>query len=71
MQTYLDTQQNLSLLLETAAREGAVRIRRADGQEFVLRPEEGEVSPLDIEGIDLNLTAHDILDAVREGRRVV
>ena len=31
MQTYSETQENLSVLLERAREEGEVRIKRADG----------------------------------------
>jgi hypothetical protein len=67
MQTYPDTTLNLSTLLEEAARTGGVRIRREDGQTFLLTPA-SETSPLDIPGIDLCLTADEIVAAVREGR---
>jgi len=68
MQTYPDTQQDLSALLDAATREGAVRIRRSDGKEFILAPDKSESSPLDVEGIALNLTSQEIVEAVRESR---
>lgn len=67
--TYSEARQNLATLLEQARREGSVRIRRRDGQSFVLKPETAAGSPLDVEGIDLNLTKDEIVDFVREGRR--
>jgi hypothetical protein len=67
--TYSEARQNFATLLEQARREGAVRIRRRDGQSFVLKPEMRAGSPLDIEGVDLNLTADEIVAFVREGRR--
>jgi len=67
MQTYPDTNLNLSTLLEEVARTGGVRIRREDGQSFLLTPA-FETSPLDIPGIDLRLTADEIVAAVREVR---
>jgi hypothetical protein len=39
MQTSLETQENLSVLLERAREEGEIRIRRTDGQVFGLKPE--------------------------------
>jgi hypothetical protein len=69
MQTYTESeQQNLSVLLEQAARDGEVRIQRADGTTFVLRPEETKPSALDVTGIDLNLSKQEIVEFVREGR---
>ena len=69
--TYSEARQKLATLLEEAAREGAVRIKRKDGQTFVLTPEVGYGSPLDVEGIDLGLTTTEIVQFVREGRNRV
>ncbi len=68
MQTYPDTQQDLTALLEEAIREGGVRIRRADGKTFLLQPEEAKRSPLDVPGIDLGVSTEEIVNFVREGR---
>jgi len=68
MQTYLDTQQDLPALLEVATRAGGVRIRRGDGQVFLLMPDQTVRSPLDVPGPDLDLSAAEIVAAVREGR---
>lgn len=68
MQTYLETQENLSALLERAREEGEVRIRRTDGQVFVLKPEKKERSALDVVGIDLGVSTKEIVEFVREGR---
>ena len=68
MQTYSETQENLSVLLERAREEGEVRIRRTDGQIFVLKPEKIKRSSLDIVGIDLGVSTKEIVEFVREGR---
>ena len=67
--TYSEARQNLASLLEEARQQGGVRIRRRDGQSFVLTPETEAGSPLDVEGIDLGLTSDEIVEFVREGRR--
>ncbi|HEC36102.1 MAG TPA: type II toxin-antitoxin system Phd/YefM family antitoxin [Anaerolineae bacterium] len=67
--TYTEARQRLAELLEKAAREGEVRIRRRDGQVFVVKPERVEGSPLEVEGVDLGLTVGEIVEMVREGRR--
>ena len=67
--TYSEARQRLAALLERALREGAVRIRRKDGEVFVLRPEASGRSPLDVTGLDLDLTRREIVDFVRAGRR--
>jgi uncharacterized protein (DUF433 family) len=67
--TYSEARQKLASVLEQAAREGQVRIRRRDGTAFVIRPEQRTASPLDVEGLDLDLGADEIVQMVREGRR--
>ena len=66
--TYSEARQNLASLLDTAENDGAVLIRRRNGQRFVLRPEDSMVSPLDVEGVDLDVTTREIVDLIREGR---
>ena len=67
--TYSEARQNLASLLEQAAREGEVRIRRKDGRVFVVRVQPKEKSPLDVEGVDLGISTREILDFIDEGRR--
>lgn len=68
MQTYLEAQENLSVLLERAREQGEVRIKRADGEVFVLKPEKKKHSALDIASIDLGISTQEIVAFVREGR---
>ncbi len=68
MQTYTETQENLSVLLERANDEGEVRIKRADGQVFILKPDRTRRSVLDVAGIDLGVSTKEIIEFVREGR---
>ena len=67
--TYSEARQNLASLLEKAVQEGEVRVRRKDGQVFVIVPVTTGGSPLDIEGIDLDLTKEEIVDFIHEGRK--
>ncbi|MCK4760823.1 MAG: type II toxin-antitoxin system Phd/YefM family antitoxin [Candidatus Aminicenantes bacterium] len=67
--TYSNARQNLLSLLEESIREGEVRIKRKDGRVFILRPEKKRGSPLDIEGIDSDLTSEEIVQFIKEGRR--
>jgi prevent-host-death family protein len=68
--TYSEARQKLAALLDQAASEGEVRIKRRDGQVFVIQPAERTSSPLDVPGIDLGLTAEEIVAFVYEGRRI-
>lgn len=67
--TYSEARQALASVLNRARREGAVRIRRRDGQTFVIRPETPTTSPLDVKGVDLGVTTDEIVAFVREARR--
>ena len=67
--TYSEARQQFSSLLARARRDGAVRIRKRDGQIFILRPEKSSGSPLDVPGINLNLGREEIVELVRSGRR--
>ncbi len=66
--TYSEARQKLATLLDEARDEGAVRIRRRDGQEFLVRSVRESGSPLDIAGLDLGWDREEIVAAVREGR---
>jgi PHD/YefM family antitoxin component YafN of YafNO toxin-antitoxin module len=67
--TFTEARQKLASLLEQAARNGEVRIKRRDGQVFVIRPQKRKGSPLNVEGVQLNLTRDDILESIAEGRK--
>jgi hypothetical protein len=69
--TYSEARQSFSSVLDRAKREGAVRIRRRDGQVFVLKPESSTKSPLDVSGLKLNLGRDEIVELIRAGRRNV
>lgn len=66
--TYSEARQNLSTVLDVAQKDGEVRIRRRDGRMFTLRPVIAEGSPLDVEGIDIEITTEEIVDIIRESR---
>ena len=66
--TYSEARQSLASVLDVAQQEGAVRIRRRDGQLFVLMPESSDASPLDVEGVDLGVSTDEIVSMIREGR---
>ena len=68
--TYSQARQSFAAVLEEARRRGHVAIRRRDGQTFILRPETKKDSPLDVPGLDLNLSRQEIVAAVRESRKI-
>lgn len=66
--TFSEARQGLASLLERARRDGEVRVKRRDGQIFVIRSERSRASPLDVEGVDLDISAEEIVECVRESR---
>jgi len=68
--SYTEARQNLASLLDLAVRKGEVRVKRKDRQTFVIKPEQKAGSPLDVEGVDLRITTTEIVQRIRESRRV-
>lgn len=67
--TYSEARQNFSAVLKKAGQEGSVRIRKRDGQSFLLKPEKSGKSPLDVPFINMKISTSDIIEAIKEGRR--
>lgn len=66
--TYSELRQKLAGVLDEAAREGVVQIRRKDGQLFELKPIYTTKSPFDVASVATDLTTDEIVQAVRESR---
>jgi hypothetical protein len=66
---YSEARQNFSTVLNTALKEEVI-ITRKDGNRFKLISITKKVkkSPLDIKGIDTDITTQEILDVIRECR---
>ena len=69
--TYTEARQKLAAILEQAAKYGEVRIKRRDGQVFVIKPEKRSGSPLAVKGVKINLSREEILRSIEDGRRKV
>ena len=67
--TFSEARQKLASLLNSARKDGAVRIRKRDGQKFILSPEKQSRSPLDVPGLNLRIKRNEIIDIVRSSRR--
>jgi hypothetical protein len=50
----IEARQKLASLLEQAAKYGEVRIKRRDGQVFVIKPQKRKGSPLAVDGLKQN-----------------
>ena len=67
--TFSEARQKLASLLNSARKDGAVRIRKRDGQKFILRPEKQSRSPLDVPGLNLRIERDEIIETIRSSRR--
>lgn len=67
--SFTEARQNFASLLDEAQQKGAVCIRRRNGEAFYIKPAVLTESPLDIAGIDLQVTRDDIVDTVRASRK--
>ena len=67
--SFTEARQNFASLLDEAQQNGAVCIRKRNGEAFYVKPAMTKESPLDIAGIDLQVTRDDIVDTVRESRK--
>ena len=66
--TFTEARQHFAAVLDTAEQNGEVRIIRGNGSIFVIRPEKSRGSLLDVPGIDLGISADEIVDVIRESR---
>jgi hypothetical protein len=69
--TFSEARQKFASVLERARRDGAVRVKRRDGQVFLIQPERPRRSPLDVPGVDAGASTREIVDIVREMRQRV
>ena len=67
--TFSEARQRFASVLEKAKIEGKVLIKRKDGTLFEIHPVPKMDSPLNIEGVNLDLSANEIVNIVREIRR--
>ncbi len=66
--TFSEARQKLATILNSARKEGAIRIRRRDGQKFILTPERETRSPLDVPGLNLKIKREEIVEIIRSSR---
>jgi hypothetical protein len=67
--TYSEARQNFAAVLDKAKKEGKVLIKKRDGSSFILSPLPLAESPLNVRGINIDLTSQEILDVLKEVRR--
>jgi antitoxin Phd len=66
--TYSEARQRFAEVLEQAANDGEVLIKRRDGRTYSVKPAESRKSPLDVDGVDVSMTRDEIVEYIREIR---
>ena len=66
--TIEEAKVKLTTVLEKAEVEGEVCIKGEKGRLFTLKPDLRRRSPLDVEGVDLDISREEIVSIVRESR---
>ena len=68
--TYSEARQQFASVLDSAQRDGRVQVTRRGGQIFEITPLKLAESPLDIKGVETGITKAEILQHIRQSRRV-
>ena len=66
--TFSQARQQFARVLDKAKAEGQALIKRKDGSLFVIKPVLRHSSPLDVQGINVDVSAKEIVEIVREAR---
>ena len=66
--TYSEARQKLAKVLDQATTEGEVLIKRKDGRVFLIKPLNEQKSPLDVPGVDLDISTAELVNLIRESR---
>jgi prevent-host-death family protein len=66
--SFTEARQHFAAILDEAKKEGIVCIKKRNGESFYIKPVISKKSPLDIEGVTLEISTEDIIDIVRSGR---
>lgn len=67
--TYSEARQNFASVLDKARKVGEVLVKRKDGTVFIIKPITKNDSPLDVQGVDVNLSKNEIIDLLHEVRK--
>jgi PHD/YefM family antitoxin component YafN of YafNO toxin-antitoxin module len=67
--TFTQARQNFASVLKKAQVDGEVIIQKKDGSSFVVKPYKTNKSPLDVKGVDIDISSKEIVDIIRETRK--
>lgn len=63
--SYSEARDNLAEVLDRVSTHGPVKIRRPDDREYVILASGANASPAEIDGVDTDFTAEEIVRLVR------
>lgn len=66
--TFSQARQKLASVLDQARQDGEVIIKRRDGSLYIIKPIPPNEFPLDVKGVDLQLSQDEIVNIIREVR---
>ncbi len=66
--TYSEARQNFASILKTTDKEGEVQIRKRNGQLYVIKRAVSKKSPLDVAGINIDISADEIISILKKSR---
>jgi len=66
--SFTEARQHFASALDQAKKEGVVCIKKRDGEIFYIKPAIQKGSPFDVKGVNLNISASEIVDIVRSCR---
>ena len=66
--SYAKAKKSFDMIFQNAVNYGKVKIQK-DDQVFVIKPETKNASPLDVKGVNVNISVKEIISYIHEGRR--
>lgn len=67
--TFTQARQNFAGVLKKAKADGEVIIQKKDGSSFIIKPYKSNKSPLNVKGVNINISSSEIIDIIKETRR--
>lgn len=67
--SYEKAKKSFDLIFKKATVDGKVAIRK-DNEIYILMPASKNISPLDVEGVDMDISSKDIIQFIHESRKL-
>ncbi|MFO7890041.1 MAG: type II toxin-antitoxin system Phd/YefM family antitoxin [bacterium] len=67
--TFTQARQNFASVLKKVKTDGEVIIQKRNGSTFIIKSYHPNKSPLNVKGIDVDVSSSEIVDIIQETRR--